>query len=185
MSAWLLEMADSKTTLSALILGTAIFLLLRWGALGGRFLGTAILVLLVAIVAAKANFDVSAMLIKVMGRDPTLTDRTLLWADVLALRGNFLFGTGFESFWLGERLEILWAKWPWMRNQAHNGSIETYLNLGAVGIALLFGMLVATFPKIKKQFATDFDPACLRLALLLAIISYNYAETAFEAVHFV
>lgn len=185
MIAWLLKLADSKTSLVALLLGGATFVLLRSSVLSRRFLGTTIVILALTAVAVESAFDASAALIRMMGRDPTLTDRTLVWKDVLALQGNFLLGTGFESFWLGKRLEVLWAKWAWMPNQAHNGYIETYLNLGALGIVLLVGMLVATFGKIKRELSTDFDFACLKVALLLAIVSYNYAEAAFKAVHFV
>lgn len=185
MIAWLLDMADSKTSLVTLLLGAVTIILLRFGVMSRRFIGTTVVVLALLAVGVELAFDASAELIKFLGRNPSLTDRTLVWDDALALQSSFLFGAGFESFWLGERLEILWEKWWWKPNQAHNGYIETYLNLGAIGVMLLLGMLVATFAKIKRQLSTDFDLGCLRLALLFAIVAYNYTEAAFKAVHFV
>lgn len=122
---------------------------------------------------------------ELLGRDPTLTDRTEVWEDALALVSNPVLGMGFESFWLGQRLTILWSKWWWQPNQSHNGYIETYLNLGAVGVFLLFGILISTFRKISKQLIVEFNFSRLRLGFLFAIIFYNYTEAAFKAVHLV
>ena len=114
-----------------------------------------------------------------------MTDRTYVWADAIALQDRPFLGVGFESFWLGPRLEALWAKWWWRPNQAHNGYIETYLNLGLVGVFLLLAVVVSTFRKISKQFSTNFDFARLRLTFLVAILAFNFTEAGFKAVHFV
>jgi DMSO/TMAO reductase YedYZ heme-binding membrane subunit len=63
--------------------------------------------------------------------------------------------------------------------------METYLNLGLVGLLILLGLLVSTFRKISKKLTTDFDFARLRLAFLLAIVAFNYTEAAFKGVHLV
>ena len=47
---------------------------------------------------------------------------------------NPLLGAGFENFWVGERQVTLGGLGG---NQAHNGYLEIYLNLGWVGILLL------------------------------------------------
>src|SRR2546428_3149771 len=44
-----------------------------------------------------------------MGRGPTLTGRTQIWHLVLSMTTNPLLGTGFESFWLGPRLQKIWS----------------------------------------------------------------------------
>jgi O-antigen ligase len=114
-----------------------------------------------------------------------LTDRTKIWSDCLKLVNNPLLGTGFESFWLGYRLEILWAKWFWHPNQAHNGYIETYLNLGAVGVFILLGLLIATFRKISADLEKNFDFARIQMGFFFAIIFFNYAEAVFKGVAFI
>ena len=78
-----------------------------------------------------------------MGRNPTLTDRTEVWSVILNQAGNPWVGTGFESFWLGPRLDRIWSIYSWHPGEAHNGYIEIYLNLGWTGLVLL-AVVIAT-----------------------------------------
>ena len=133
----------------------------------------------------ESSFGLYAATIEALGRNPTLTDRTIVWADVLALQKQPLIGYGFESFWLGTRLEVLWAKWWWRPTQAHNGYIETYLNLGVVGLALLGSVILSGFRSITRSFADDLEFARLRMGLLFAILAFNLTEAAFKGMHFV
>jgi len=185
MIAWLLKTADSATAIVAFTLGAGTMLLLHSGIVGRRSVGIFVIVALAVGGAAELTFGVYGRVIGALGRDPTLTDRTLVWADALALQVNPLLGMGFESFWLGPRLEVLWEKWWWHPNQAHNGYVETYLNLGTIGAVLLLGMLVSTFRKITRQLRGNFDVACLRLAFLFAILAFNFTEAGFKAVHLI
>ena len=185
MIAWLFQMSDSKTSLVGLVLGAATLAILGLRSVNKRSIGSYLVLAVVLAGTAQLLFDPYARVIELLGRNPELTDRTEVWKDVLALQPNVLLGAGFESFWLGPRLEVLWAKWWWKPNQAHNGYIETYLNLGLVGLVILLGLLVSTFRKISKKLTTDFDFARLRLAFLLAIVAFNYTEAAFKGVHFV
>jgi O-antigen ligase len=130
-------------------------------------------------------FGIYATVVKGLGRNLTLTDRTDVWKAVLKLQDNPIFGMGFESFWLGKRLEMLWTQFFWHPLQAHNGYIETYLNLGWIGILLLVGQFVGTLQKIQRELVRRFEFGRLRLAFLLAIILYNYTEAAFASVSFV
>jgi len=64
------------------------------------------------------------------------------------MRVNPWIGAGFESFWLGPRLNKLWAQYNFMPNQAHNGYIEIYLNLGGsvcVCLAGCFGLVTERY----------------------------------------
>ena len=185
MIGWLLYMADSATSLSTLIIGIVTMSVLGLRIVNKRFIGTYVIVLIIIITGIEVSFDIYANLVELLGRDPNLTDRTEVWSDAIALVDNPIVGAGFESFWLGPRLEALWAKWWWHPNQAHNGYIETYLNLGIVGLFLLVGVIISTFRKTSKQLLTDFDFARLRLGFLFAILFYNYTEAAFKAVHLV
>ena len=115
-----------------------------------------------------------------LGKNETLTDRTEVWNDVLQIHINPFLGAGFESFWLGDRLKTMWAKWSWHPNQAHNGYLETYLNLGLVGVFLLVGLFLATFWKSRRELLTNFQFGRFRLGFLLAIVAYNWTEAAFK-----
>ncbi len=47
------------------------------------------------------------------------------------MKTNPLLGTGYESFWLGPRLQWFWQHAGLGHiNEAHNGYLEVYLNLG-------------------------------------------------------
>jgi O-antigen ligase len=182
---WCLDSADSATSLISFLIGAATLTALGLRVVNKRAIGTYLIVCILAVWALNSIFDISDRILLALDRSPTLTDRTHLWGDVLALQDSPIIGAGYEGFWTGERLRALWAAWWWHPNQAHNGYIETYLNLGAVGIALLCGVIVSTYRKIAKKLSTDFPFARLRLALLFAILAFNYTEAAFKGVHLV
>jgi exopolysaccharide production protein ExoQ len=77
---------------------------------------------------------------ELLGRDNTLTGRTTLWAVsyVTGLDRPWL-GYGFNAFWLGtegpaaEVLEVV----KWNAPSAHNGLLETWLDLGVPGVLLV------------------------------------------------
>lgn len=184
---WLFFRANSMTSLTAMALGLTVMLALGWHLISRRFVGTYVAMALLAAYVLELSFGWYAQMLEALGRNATLTDRTIVWTDVLALQERPLTGYGFESFWLGDRLDAMWAKWSWQPIQAHNGYLETYVNLGIVGVALLTGWLLSTFFRISRQLAsgTDFDFARLKFALLCAILLFNWTEAAFKGVHFV
>jgi exopolysaccharide production protein ExoQ len=182
---WLLKLSDSVTSLAMLLFGGGVVLALGMPLLNRRMIAGYIVGGIAVALGAELTFGVYEAMVEALGRDATLTDRTLIWEDVLALQSNPIFGVGFESFWLGSRLDVLWDEWWWRPTQAHNGYIEIYLNLGLVGLLLLLGTILAAFFRISRSMVTDFDWARLRMAYLLAICVYNYTEAAFTAVHFV
>lgn len=185
MVVWLLGMANSATSLAALLVGTGVLLLLRFGGLEKRRLGFYVVIGVVLAAIVEALFDPYEYVIRLLGRNPDLTDRKDVWLDALALQPNALLGAGFEAFWLGDRLQTLWEKWWWRPNQAHNGYIETYLNLGVLGVLLLFTLIVSAFRAIVSRLTPTFGFHDLRFAFLMAILIFNYAEAAFKGVHFV
>ena len=105
---------------------------------------------LVLLATAELAFGISGRLSETMGRGPNMSGRTELWGILLELHPNPILGTGFDSFWMGERLEKLQGILIWV-NEAHNGYLETYLDLGLIGVFLLIGLFVATFWKIRHE----------------------------------
>jgi O-antigen ligase len=124
-----------------------------------------------------------AGLLKIMGRDPTLTDRTQIWDLLLALTTNTWFGTwfgtGFENFWLGPRLDKIWSMYRWGPAQAHNGYIEIFLNLGWIGIALLAVILLIGYRTVIAGLRRSPSTGSLMLAYFVVGIVYNFTEAAF------
>jgi exopolysaccharide production protein ExoQ len=127
------------------------------------------------------GFDMNGSMAGAIGKDPTLTDRTKIWAFVLGMHTNPLVGTGYQSFWLGQRLEYFWRNSGLgYLNEAHNGYLEVYLELGILGVALLIGFLVATYRGICRRLAPQPGLAVLGLAAWLVLVFYNMSEAAFE-----
>jgi exopolysaccharide production protein ExoQ len=177
---WLLSMAHSSTSLVSLFVGVVVVAILGLRFLNKRLIGTYIIIGVLALVVAEWAFGIYGHAIQLLGKDATLTDRTLLWNELVKVKINPLFGTGFESFWLGERLQRFTESHWWQPNQAHNGYLETYLNLGMVGLILLIGVLIATFWKGRRELFTNFQFGRFRLGFLAAIVAYNWTEAAFK-----
>jgi exopolysaccharide production protein ExoQ len=182
---WLLSQASSATSLVMMVLGIIVIWVLGLPFVNKRYIGLYLITAILLFAALEPIFGIYATVVKGLGRNLTLTGRTDLWAIVLKLQDNPIFGMGFESFWLGKRLDVIWSQETFRPLQAHNGYIEVYLNLGLVGIGLLIGQFVGTFQKIKHELLRRFEFGRLRLAFLLAIILYNYTEAVFTGTSFV
>jgi O-antigen ligase len=177
---WLFSMAHSSTSLVSCVLGILVVAFLGLRFVDSRLIGTYLVCAAIVFILAQSLFDVWGGFLQFLGKDETLTDRTGVWHDALQIQINPLLGAGFESFWLGDRLKIMWDKWAFRPNQAHNGYIETYLNLGLMGVFLLIALLIATFWKSRRELFTNFQLGRFRLGFLVAVIAYNWTEAAFK-----
>ena len=185
LNGWLLQQSSSATALITMLLGIATILVLGLPFVNKRYVGFYLIAAVGIFVALQPFVDVYAHVVKGVGRNLTLTDRTDLWQLVLQLQNNPILGTGFESFWLGDRLDVLWDRFAFHPTEAHNGYIEAYLNMGCLGVALLIGQFLGTFMKIQRDVVRRFEFGRLRLAFLLALVFYNYTEAPFAGVSFV
>jgi len=185
MIAYLFKLAPSSTGIICASLGITIMLLLGYPSIQRKATGPVVLALLIMVILAHVMFDIFVPLFHALGKDATLTGRTDLWGYVWELRGNPVVGIGFESFWLGYRSQALADIYWWKPTQAHNGYLETFLNLGGIGLFLLLGLLMVTFRKGRRQLWSDPLTARWRLALLLTFIVYNWTEAGFKGLHLV
>jgi O-antigen ligase len=126
----------------------------------------------------------SSGLVEKLGRNSTLTGRTEIWNLVLNMPINRLLGTGFESFWLGDRLQYIWNLYWWHPNEAHNGYIEILLNLGWIGLALLAIIMVSGYAKVARRLRSDAEVNSIRLAYLFVALIYAFTEAAFRMLTF-
>lgn len=182
MIAYLFRMADSATSLVCFILGTAILLILELSEIKqniGRF-GVYLAIVLLLFGALEALFGLSEAVITALGRDMTFTGRVDIWSDAISMAKNPLVGSGYESFWLGDRAQRMWDVYSTRLNQAHNGYIEIYLNLGIVGLVLLSLMILTGYKNILLRIMSGDPLGSLRMALFLTALLYNFSEAAFK-----
>ena len=178
---WLFWMANSMTSLSCFMIGTAILLA------GNVFAfirnNPAVMhVFIAAILLVTGSvlfFNVSPDALDAMGKDPTLTDRTNVWALLVSVGESPLVGTGYESFWLGSRLHKIWNVYTWKPFSSHNGYLEIYLNLGWMGVALLALVIATSYRKVVAAFRLNHRVGSFVLACFSVGLVYNFTEAAF------
>jgi exopolysaccharide production protein ExoQ len=183
MIGWLLFMAGSATSLVSLVLGMSIVLSFSVRSIDTRRMVAYWAGGLLIFVCAELFFGVTDILAPALGRDPTLSGRRELWDMLLTSDINPIVGAGFESFWLGEQAVWLWSVFWWRPNQAHNGYLEIYLNLGWIGIILLVGSILSAFWKARADLFSEFDFGRFRLGIVAITIVYNCTEGAFKGLH--
>jgi len=121
-----------------------------------------------------------ALVVGALGRDMTLTGRTEIWQRVLSVDINPLFGVGYYSFWLVKRIDWIALGWMFQLNEAHNGYIETYLNGGWVGLALLGALLITSLRRVVGDAVHGRDREAFLLAFAVILVIYNVSESAFN-----
>lgn len=181
-SLWLLRLADSATSIATLFIGFLIFIglglpVIRMNiAKSGIFVFAIFLVLFVL----QQSFNFTELFVTNLGRNMTFTDRIFLWKDLLRMDTNPIFGSGYDSFWLGSRLESIWEKYYWHPNEAHSGYLEIYLELGLVGLAFFMGIILVIYRKIRRTLIYDFEVGRLQMTFLVIFLLYNITESAIK-----
>jgi exopolysaccharide production protein ExoQ len=194
MIAWLIRMADSQTAVVTLGVSGAVVVALGSMHIRNYFGGVALVLVCISL-ALQWLFNVGGFVLESIGRDATLTGRTEIWAAVLELARNPIGGAGFQSFWLGPRLVAMWTKFPvFLPNQAHNGYIEIYLNLGWIGLLLFGGVLISFYRLMHEKLdramsaspidANELIIARFAVGYLVAYVLYNVTEAIFQPLHF-
>jgi len=181
MGIWILIIANSATSLVCFIVGAGLLLATRSRFIRSNPAMVFVLVILFLITASSVFFlGGRGSVAHALGRQENLA-RTEIWEAVIPMVPNTLVGAGFESFWLGERLERLAEMFPNLNlNEAHDGYIEVYLNLGWVGIVLIGLILIDGFRRGVKAFRREPAFGGLLLAYVLTATTYNITEAGFR-----
>jgi O-antigen ligase len=180
---WLMFMADSATSYTCLVVAASVLLVSRIPVMRAEpnrlvTVGMCIIALLGVL---EATLDMSGLFLGLLGRDSTLTTRVPMWYYLAGLVENPALGAGYDSFWLGDRLKMIWRN-HYVFHQAHNGYLEIYLNLGFVGLALLAGVMISGVIKIRNWLNVSYAPAILRLCFVAVVAMYNWTEAAFYGI---
>lgn len=183
-SLWVLRQSDSATALGCFLMAGGVMVMTSFPVLARKSWLVHLVTLAVLIVATSSVLlGVGSGLIQGLGRDATLTGRDEIWRLVVKTSGSPLLGAGFESFWLGSRLLRVAAAFGHPLNQAHNGYIEVYINLGLAGAVLLALVLATGYHTVIAAVVRQDNLGGLRLAYFIVAVTYNFTEAAFKMMH--
>jgi exopolysaccharide production protein ExoQ len=120
--------------------------------------------------------------VNALGRDTTLTGRTEIWQDVIPMCPNPVVGAGFESFWsgYGANVHVPGLSKYMTLNEAHNGYIEVYLNLGWVGVGLIVLILISGYRRACAAFQRSPEIGSLMLVYIATAAIYSITEAGFR-----
>ena len=180
MTLWLLHLAHSATSSVCLALGCLVILAAHsnWGKRYPGFLKAMVPASFFLYLVLALGLGMSGRLNEMVGRQANFTDRTLIWQTLLGMHTNPLVGTGYQSFWLGTRLQQVWQRVGHI-NEAHNGYLQVYLDLGLIGLFLLCGFLIACYRAVWKKLDPFTALGSLALAVWTILLFYNVTEAAF------
>ena len=185
MISWLITKAYSAACVASLAVAVCFIMGISVKGEKVRFFGVNLLFVLFIFLVFQLSFDFIALSISKLGREMTFTGRIDLWKDVLSMTTNPLSGTGYESFWLGDRMIKLWENHWWKPNQAHNGYIEIYINLGLIGLFLLLGVIGSAYKRIRRTLGSDFNYGRFQVGFLAIVLIYNITEASFKGISIV
>jgi O-antigen ligase len=178
---WIINLADSATALVSFILGVLVFIASRTICAGASVKATVwgVAAVVLAGVVALSVSGLREVFTQGVGRRSDLTDRTAIWAAALALPTNPIVGAGFSSVWLTPEGLAL-SKEQGFLSHSHNGYLETYLNGGVIGLALLIGILLLAAVQAGRHLSAKTPAGSFYIAFLLAGIVYNFTEVTFN-----
>jgi exopolysaccharide production protein ExoQ len=137
----------------------------------------------VSVVAGVLLYLNFAGVLAVLGKDPTMTQRTVIWASVIpsVLKHPFL-GYGFDAFWSGlngESMQTILVT-GWMQAQAQSGYLDVLLQLGLLGFCPLIWLFIRALIKGGPSGASG-STQMMRVStvLLVLVLVENIGETAF------
>jgi O-antigen ligase len=178
---YLLHVCDSKTSIACLIVGSALLAATRLPVFRQKIsaLGITALISGVVLFALDSVFDLKAMVVQSMGRDMTFTGRTDVWRELLNLKTDPIFGTGFCSFWSNQYYQSKLPEWLAEGRSTHNGYLEMYIDGGWVALFFLAIMLIAIAIRINRDLGTGSNYAVVRFAVFVAMLIGNFSESHF------
>ncbi len=178
---WLLRTSDSKTAMICLALGTLVIVAHRlpWFKVHpGRVVFVTVVVLPAFVLLVKV-LNLAEPVLRMLGRDPTLTNRTEIWDALKQYPVNPLLGSGYLMYWdiigplqLGE-YEVSTLK------TAHNGYLEIFLDGGGLGVACLVLMILAVGRRQIRALTAGLPLATLGFAYFLTGAVYNFSESIY------
>ncbi|MFT4089409.1 MAG: O-antigen ligase [Asticcacaulis sp.] len=146
---FMVVMSRSKTSLLACLLSLGampvLLALRRGGVLSILFVWGATTV---SLIGGTLFFLMPEVILKALGKDPTLTGRTDIWDSLLRLSDKAPWlGYGYKAFWTPDSIPaaVVREETGWKVPSAHNGWLDLLVQLGWVGVILFAACLIITF----------------------------------------
>jgi O-antigen ligase len=173
-----LGMAHSATASVCLVLSGAVMVVSRRSP--GANAVRVHLAVAAAVCCALVPLFIAPSLVQSVGRDATFSGRTVIWHILPSLVRNPWLGAGYETYLSGPRLVQLKAIIDKTFQEAHNGYLEVWLNLGWIGSSLFALLVVTGYRKIVVAFGRDPALGSLRLAFFVAVLIEGLTEAPFR-----
>jgi O-antigen ligase len=144
-------------------------------------------VILVAFVVASLNISLTELTLTSLGKESTLTGRTVLWNIGLdAFYSKPWFGFGFKGYWMSEETTMRFLRY--MVGQElwffHNNYLEVMVGLGIVGLVIFVLGLLVSISRTVRAFAIQPQPVLLAPVLVVVfIITLCFAENPLFSNH--
>ena len=184
----LLQMADSSTSFACFVLGGGIILATGLRAMKRRPARVHGLSLGILLTGALLMLGAQSTVTGTLGRQSNFSGRTDIWAAAISAASNPIMGDGMDNFWIGPNVEKLQstlsnAGWwhPEGLNEAHNGYIEIYLNLGWIGVCLIAVVLISGYTRVAGAFRMNPTTGGPLLGYLLVAAFYSITEAGFRS----
>ena len=168
----------SATSFISLLVGLTIMIIIRLSVIKGIKLEQRMTVLLLTIIFISVLMPFSGEipiknLPQLLGRTENLTGRTDIWNSLLPYaKSRLLLGYGYGGFWTTRLREQI-------ASHAHNGSLNTVLDLGIIGLILFIVFLAVTTWKCCKLIKNESSIFILFLSMIFLYSTRNIAEIAF------
>jgi len=166
----------SSTSFISLLTGLSLIILLRI-AIKKQFnienimIVIAVIIMLLGIFMPFSGNIPAKTLPKILGRDQTLTGRTQIWASLIPYaKKHILLGYGFGGFWTTSLREEI-------ASHAHNGYLDTVLDLGFIGLIVLCFFLLSVVKKLSRLITDERSIFLLFLCMVFMYLIHNIAES--------
>lgn len=173
----------------ALLLGLLALRRLPMGVRAGVPLALLLFAVAALLVFVATGGELLQSLLDMAGKGRTLTGRTVLWAIALdTIAANPVGGVGFNAFWTSaaysDVVTYIHINVDDGLNGFHNGYLETFVALGAVGGVYLIGLVALTLWRLSLCFIqTRALEAAIWLAAFTLITGLMVMEDSFFKLH--
>lgn len=143
--------------------------------------GIAVLLVLLAVAVTLIMTSYLGLVTTAMGRDPTITGRTSIWSEAVAIIAERpLLGHGYEAVWVGIDSRLPRYPTTLRHGHAHNGFLQIAATLGVPAMLASIWFVLSTIWRALIHHAINPNPARrLILAALFVIAIRNLTGTSF------